>query len=199
MIGFIRFTKILSSHSILARGRQVAAGNFGSGSKRTRGSNFCQVEIKCLGYIKQWLFSCNPAKYRLKLLRGKVYFAMARGLVQVLWCDYIAVAFTLTLLNNCARFYLSNQYHVLECTSVKEWFTHKLKFCHLLFPHVVPNLHDFLSVTEHKRRRLEECSRCSFPYSEIEWGLGAVELLKAHTTCVLLYSNPSEVIDQSKE
>lgn len=185
MIGFIRFTKILSSHSILAGGRQVAAGNFGSGSKRTRGSNFCQVEIKCLGYIKQWLFSCNPAKYRVKLLRGKVYFAMARGLVQVLWCDYIAVAFTLTLLN-----YLCQVLSVginIKCISAKEWFAHKLKFCHLLFPRVVPN--NVLSVMEQKRRRLEECSCCSFPYNETDNN----ELLKAHTTWAL-YSNLSEVI-----
>lgn len=164
MIGFIRFTKILSSRSILAGGRQVAAGNFGSGSKRTRGSNFCQVEIKCLGYIKQWLFSCNPAKYRVKLLRGKVYFAVARGLVRVLWCDYIAVAFTLrcpTLFKQLVPgFICRNQYWVHKCTSVKELFTHKLKF---LFPCVVPNLHDFLFVMENKGRCLEECSSCSFP------------------------------------
>ncbi len=50
-------------------------------------------------------------------------------------------------------------------------------FCRL-YPRVIPNLLDWLSSMERKRRCFEECSHCSFPYNESGWKPWAVKLQK---------------------
>lgn len=47
------------------------------------------------------------------------------------------------------------------------------------------HLHVFCPSVERKKKNVEECSGCSFPYSENEWGL----VLKVHKCVLFLYSS----------
>lgn len=68
------------------------------------------------------------------------------------------------------------------CSCRSSW---KLIFMeHFNQRHIVQNPYDVLSYVEHKKRRLAECSRCSFSYIESEWWQ-KITIIMVHVFCAI--------------
>lgn len=61
------------------------------------------------------------------------------------------------------------------------------RVCYIIyssFPHVIPNLYDFLSSMELRRRHFAECWCCFCSYNENKWWPGVVELHKCQKSTI---------------